>query len=166
MCYMNLVLASFELFQSKGVLAAMNIMSTFNNFNRLPPVQSLPMIIGSSQDGYDTKVSQLSPLNSKAKSGWYMYLGLTARYIRVTTDMGLLCMIKMSNTVAQEGELGYPNTFDLSKDFGIIHQSDHQTLLLRHSPAVFIGYTFLRRLLSRRSKREFSGYPHERPGSI
>jgi len=49
----------------------MSVMSTLNNSNDLPPVQSLSMIFGSStietdpvkdaQDGYDTKVSQLRP---------------------------------------------------------------------------------------------------------
>ena len=48
----------------------------------------------------------------------------------------------------------------------LINPTTKLSPLLRHSPSVFIGYTFLRRLLSRRSKREFSGYPHERPGSI
>jgi len=100
-------------------------MSTLNNFNDLPPVQSLSMIISSStiemdpvkdaQGDYDTKVSQLSQLNSKIKSGWFIYLVLTTRYIRVVTDMGFFCTISdMSDTVVQEGELGYPNTFNLS----------------------------------------------------
>jgi len=45
-----------------------------------------------------------------------MYLGLTTRYIKVITDMGLFCMISdMSNAAVQEGGLGYPNTLDLSK---------------------------------------------------
>ena len=57
----------------------MSIMSTFDNLSDLPPVQSLSMIIGSStietdtakdtQNCYDTKVSQLCPLNSKTKLG-------------------------------------------------------------------------------------------------
>ena len=61
----------------------MSAMTTFNNSNDLPPVQNLSMIIRSStvetdpakdaQDDYDSKVSQLSPLNSKTKPGWYIY---------------------------------------------------------------------------------------------
>ena len=103
----------------------MSGMSTFNNSNDLPPVENLSMVIGcctietdpvkDAQDGYDNKVSQLSRLNSKTKSGQYMYFGLTTRYIRVTTDMGFLCMIEMSNTVVQEGEMEYPDIFNLSR---------------------------------------------------
>ena len=79
-------------------------MSIFNNSNDLPPVQNLSeMIIGiietnpvkDTQNGYDTKVSQLSPSNSKIKSAWYIYLGLTMRYIKVTTDMGFFCTIDL-----------------------------------------------------------------------
>ena len=103
----------------------MGIISTFNDSNDLPPVQNLSTIICSSiietdpvknaQDGYDNKVSQLSRLNSRTKSGRYMYFGLTTRYIRVTIDMGLLCMIEMSNAVVQEVEMEYPDVFNLSR---------------------------------------------------
>ena len=68
---------------------------------------------GDAQDSYDTKVSQLSPLNLKTKSEWHMYLGLTMRYTRVTTDIGFCCMIDTSDTVVQGREFGYPNTFNL-----------------------------------------------------
>ena len=98
-------------------------MSIFNNSNNLPPAQNLVlMIIGTietdpaknAHNGYGTKVSQLRPLDSKRRSAWYMYLRLTMRYIRVTTEMGFFCMIDLLNAVVQKRELRYPNTFDLS----------------------------------------------------
>jgi len=110
-------------------------MSIFDSSNDLPPAQNLSMVIGTisetdpskdTQNGYDIKVSQLSPSNSKIKSPRYMYLRLTMRYIRVITEMGFFCMIDLLNAVVQKRELRYPNTFDLSRRHWVTNQICHQ----------------------------------------
>ena len=115
--YMNLVLTSFELFQSERSTGYRKCYDNLQQFQR--PTSSTKPIDGhwlkhywnrpnEGRTGwiwYQSIATESIELKNK---GWYMHLGLTTRYIRVTTDMGFVCMISDVKCCGPRRGVGIP----------------------------------------------------------